>query len=112
MSELGAGEPQYQIVPALIDCILRTFDKLRTKPTCDSDKPILYLIRSDGMGKQKNIALRVMETIAGIYPDRLTHIEHHSDIGRTEGRLHAHDGGYHRIVLVVCVVVLTYIAFE
>jgi hypothetical protein len=91
-------------VPALCDCILRVFRQLRSceADAADADKETVFLVRTDGMGKQKNLAWRVLLTLEGMHPNLISNVEHAEDTGKTTALVHTTDGGQRRVALVVC----------
>ena len=91
-------------MPALCDCILRVFRQLRSceADAADADKETVFLVRTDGMGKQKNLAWRVLLTLEGMHPNLISNVEHAEDTGKTTALVHTTDGGQRRVALVVC----------
>ena len=63
---LGAGEPQYQLVPAIYEVMVRRLQQMAKNGQAKSDREII--IKSDGMGKQKHLGLRVLRLIAQTEP--------------------------------------------
>lgn len=79
----GLGEPQHQLVPALFDVLVA---KLKQLPQVEqSDEPpetVSFLIKSDGMGKQKNIGLRACYLIDEAL-EEFHVIEHDRELAKT-----------------------------
>ena len=100
----GAGEPQYQLLPALLDRMLRAFGRLRDYSTTEmaGQSELTYILRSDGMNKQKNLGRRAMEALAEIAPEVIWQIKHETEKGLTRAICASRDGVGHHVILLVC----------
>ena len=99
----GAGEPQYQLVPALFDVLIK---KLKNLKECDGSglqstvSIVSYLIKSDGMGKQTNIGLRTVRLLMEALKGEMTDIHHDRLLGRTTAMFRGH-----KLQITVCILV-------
>lgn len=87
------------MLPALITCLYRVFERIAAQKDDVPKKPVVILVRSDGMGKQKNIAHRAMLTMAQAYPELISNVEHDTHKGRTTANCGRHGA---QVEIVVC----------
>ena len=97
----GSGEPQYQVVPALMDCMLRAFNSLSKRDAVTDERAITFLLRSDGMNKQKNLGRRTLEELTKAWPELLRAVEHNEATGTTRVVCKSKCGKGHKLQLKV-----------
>lgn len=100
----GAGEPQYQLVPALLDRMMLAFTVLSRRSSTDmaGEQELTYILRSDGMNHQKNLGLRAMEALAETAPELIWQVTHNAETGCTRAICASSDGKGHFLRLLVC----------
>ena len=96
LCNLGAGEPQYQLVPALFEVLV---NRLRTIDEQDASGDLCFIIKSDGMGKQKNMGLRTVRLVQEIHGHLISNVTHDKDKGETKGEWGQHG---HTLLILVC----------
>ena len=99
---LGGGEPQFQLVPALFDLLMRKLHNLPEVESAADEKAapieIEWILKSDGMGKQKNVGLRAIRLMQDAMGDHFSDIQHNRKRG-TSSILYR---GY-RLKITVCI---------
>tara|TARA_B100000470_G_scaffold214458_1_gene195814 strand:- start:58 stop:717 length:660 start_codon:yes stop_codon:yes gene_type:complete len=98
------GEPQYQLMPAVMDVLLRTLQNLDKMPKwmMDDVQELTFLLRSDGMNKQKNLVVRVMQGLAELCPELLSNVEPNREEGWTRATCSLPSGKAVSIKFLVC----------
>lgn len=96
LCNLGAGEPQYQLVPALFEVIV---NRLRTIIEQGATGDLCFIIKSDGMGKQKNMGLRAVRLVQEIHGHLIANVTHDKDKGETKGTWGPNE---HKLLILVC----------
>ena len=86
------------MVPAHFEVIV---NKQRTLIGRGVEGELSFIIKSAGMGKQKNMGLRAVRLVQEIHPDLIANVTHDKDKGETRGTWGPRK---HRFVILVRVV--------
>jgi hypothetical protein len=89
-------------VPVLVDSMVRQFEHLATLDSKEDGSWVIYLLRSDGMNKQKNVGHRAMLAVQGSRPDLLSKVCHVEATGATSALCRSAGSRPHRVRLWVC----------
>lgn len=79
-----------------------TFVALSKHNAISDPKPLVYLIRSDGVNKQKNLGRRAVQAMAELCPDLISDVVHDVDTGSTSAICASACGKGHRLKIAVC----------
>lgn len=82
--------------------MVRQFEHLATLESNEDGSWVVFLLRSDGMNKQKNVGYRAMLAVQGSRPDLLSEVNHVEATGATNALCKSAGPRLHRVRLVVC----------